>query len=89
MNEYRILAQNGKYGLFYNEQIVLDSLYSSIKIISEDTALQELVPADTWSKINDCWNPLVSNFENDFAVVSADGKEGLLFFGQIALKFKY
>lgn len=86
MTEYRIFAQNEKYGLLYGKQVVLDCVYASIHIISEDAALEDLVNISALQKLYDAWSVIS---EMDFAILAADGKMGLVSEGQVLLEFKY
>jgi len=87
MTEYRIFAQNEKYGLFYGKRVVLEGVYSSIQIIDEDPALEDLLSLEALRELNDAWAPTIS--EMDFAILNVDGKEGLVSEGRILLEFKY
>jgi hypothetical protein len=90
MTEYRIFTQDGKYGLVYShyssEQVVLEPVYFSLEIINEDGDLQSLVSADVWRKLDGFWMGIG---EVNFAIVEADGKQGLIFDGETLLEFKY
>jgi hypothetical protein len=87
MTEYRVFAQNEKYGLFYGKRVALEGVYSSIQIIDEDPALEDLLSLEALRKLNDAWAPTIS--EMDFAILNVDGKVGLVSGGQILLEFKY
>jgi len=87
MTEYRVFAQNEKYGLFYGKRVVLEGVYSSIQIIAEDPALEDLLSMEALRKLNDAWAPTIS--EMDFAILNVDGKVGLVSEGHILLEFKY
>jgi hypothetical protein len=61
MAKYQISTQNGKYGLHYGKQVVLDCAYASIHIISEDAALEDLVTIVALQKLyNDILFGLIS-----------------------------
>jgi hypothetical protein len=87
MKEYRVFAQNEKYGLLYGKQVVLEGVYSTIQIIAEDPALEDLLSIEALRKLYDAWSSTVS--EMDFAILNADGKVGLVSEGRILLEFKY
>jgi hypothetical protein len=87
MAEYKVFAQNGKYGLLDGKQVVLEGIYSSIQIIDEDPVLEDLLSMEALRKLNDAWAPTIS--EMDFAILNVDGKAGLVSEGRIVLEFKY
>jgi hypothetical protein len=87
MAEYKVFTQDGKYGLLNGKQVVLEGIYSSIQIIAEDPALEDLLSMEALRKLNDAWAPTIS--EMDFAILNADGKVGLVSEGRILLEFKY
>lgn len=87
MTEYRVFTQNEKYGLLYGKQVVLEGVYSSIQMIDEDPALEDLLSLEDLRKLYDAWAPTIS--EMDFAILNADGKVGLVSEGRILLEFKY
>jgi len=57
MTEYRVFAQNEKYGLFYGKRVVLEGVYSSIQIIDEDPALEDLLSLEALRELNDAGGP--------------------------------
>jgi hypothetical protein len=87
MAEHKVFAQNGKYGLLDGKQVVLEGVYSSIQIIAEDPALEDLLSAEAFRELDNAWASTITKM--DFAILNADGKVGLVSEGRILLEFKY
>jgi hypothetical protein len=66
---------------------VLEGVYSSIQILDEDPALEDLLSTEALHELQNAWGPTIT--EMDFAILNADGKVGLVSEGHIVLEFKY
>jgi hypothetical protein len=91
MTTYNIFKEEDRYGLryiFYDiQKVVLEPTYRFVCIADEDIDLRTLVTTEEWMRIDDF---LVGVGEyNNFAIVEADGKQGMVSWGEIVIEFQY
>jgi hypothetical protein len=82
MNEYQIFEKNGKYGLAYGSNILLNPAYSSLIITNNNPPEHTLKDYEDDQSVYEVW-------EKNYPIVIAEHKQGLAYFNRMMLDVKY